>query len=86
MSTEFKDIMDLLSKFATVGAFVFTGITFRIIYNRTRKSEQYRIADEISRSFAEIEHKIIEVPEGKDAELKARFKQYLNVWDWLRCW
>ncbi len=83
MSGDITGFMDLASKFATVGAFVFTGITFVIIYRRTRKSEEYRIANEISRSFTEIEHKIIEIPNEKKDELKAHFKQYLNVWEWF---
>jgi len=83
MSVEITDVVDLASKIATVGAFAFTGITFGIIYRRTRKSEEYRIANEISRSFTEIEHKIIEVPDGKKDEKKAHFKQYLNGWEWL---
>ncbi len=83
MSGDITSAMDLASKFATVGAFVFTGITFAVIYRRTRKSEQYDIADKISRSFTNIEHKIIEVPNEKKDELKAHYKQYLNVWEWF---
>jgi hypothetical protein len=71
------------SKVATVGAFGATIATFAILYKRTRKSEEYKIANEISRSFAEIEYKIIEIPVEKEEELKAYFKQYLNVWEWL---
>lgn len=83
MSGEITSAMDLASKFATVGAFIFTGVTFAIIYRRTRKSEQYDIADKISRSFTEIEHKIIEIPDCKEDEKKAHFIQYLNVWEWF---
>lgn len=83
MSSEITSAMDLASKFATVGAFVFTGVTFAIIYRRSRKSEQYNIADKISRAFTEIEHKIIEIPDNKKNELKAHYIQYLNVWEWF---
>jgi len=83
MSSEITSAMDLASKFATVGAFVFTGTTFAIIYRRTRKSEQYDIADKISRAFTEIENKIIELPNCKENEERAHFIQYLNIWEWF---
>lgn len=62
MSGEFAQGMDLLSKFATVGAFGATIATFVILYRRTRKSEEYSIANDISKSLTESEHKILEAP------------------------
>lgn len=83
MSGEISGVMDFLSKIATVGGFGATIATFAIIHRRTRKSEQYDIADKISRAFAENEHKIIEIPDEKKDELKAHYMQYLNLWEWF---
>jgi hypothetical protein len=83
MSGEFTQGVDLLSKYATVGAFVATVLTFGILYRRTRKSEEYSIANDISKSLTELEHKILEVP-SEDVEQKLlRHRQYLNVWEWF---
>jgi hypothetical protein len=67
MSDDFAQTMDILSKFATVGAFAFTTGTFWFLYSKRRKSEQYRIANDISKSLTESEHKILETP-SKDVE------------------
>jgi hypothetical protein len=41
MSGDFAQNVDLVSKFATVAAFVFTTGTFWFLYFRRRKSEEY---------------------------------------------
>jgi hypothetical protein len=83
MSGEFVDSVDIASKIATVGAFIVTASTFGILYRRTTKSEEYRIASDISKSLTELEHKILAVP-SEDVEQKLlRHKQYLNVWEWF---
>jgi hypothetical protein len=83
MSGEFAQGVDLVSKFATVGAFGATIATFVVLYRRTRKSEEYHITNDISKSLTESEHKILETP-SKDLEKRTlRHKQYLNVWEWF---
>jgi Domain of unknown function (DUF4760) len=83
MSDAITGTVDFFSKVATIGAFGATIATFAILHKSTRKNEQYRIANEISKSFAEVEYKIIETPVEKEKELEAHFKQYLNVWEWF---
>jgi hypothetical protein len=79
------DWLEPLSKYATLGAFIFTGITFGITFWRTRKSEQVRIASDISKDLTEIENMILKVP-GDFAHQDIRRRrhiQYLNVWEWF---
>ena len=83
MSFGFAEGVDIGSKIATIGAFVFTGVTFFVLFYRRRKSEQYTIASEISNSLAELENKILEVPKDDEKEKKYRRMQYLNVWEWF---
>jgi hypothetical protein len=84
MSGEFAQGVDGYSiKVATVGAFGATIATFVILYRRTRKSEEYSIANDISKSLTESEHKILEVPSGDVEKKILRHKQYLNVWEWF---
>ncbi|HKG71061.1 MAG TPA: hypothetical protein VKA87_04125 [Nitrososphaeraceae archaeon] len=83
MSGEFAQGMDLLSKFATVAAFGAIIATFVILYKRTRKSEEYRIANDISKSLTESELKILEAPSDDAQKRILRHKQYLNVWEWF---
>jgi hypothetical protein len=73
-------LLDAAAKIATVGAFIFTGVTFWILFARTRKSEQVRIAGEISRNLKEIENRVLEVPEQPvyESQRKYGYIQYLN--------
>lgn len=73
------------SKFATVGAFIFTGITFGITFWRTRKSEQIRIASEFSRNLDEVDDKIqnLSAMPHNESERKNRYIQYLNQWEFF---
>jgi hypothetical protein len=86
MSGEFAQGVDLVSKFATVGACGATMATFVILYRRSRKSEEYRIANDISKSLTGNEHKILEVPKENTEQKILRHKQYLNVWNGLLYW
>ena len=70
MSDAITGTVDFFSKVATIGAFGATIATFAILHKSTRKNEQYRIANEISKSFAEVEYKIIETPVEKEKELE----------------
>ena len=79
MSTEFAQSVQILSNLATVGAFGATIATFVILYLRGRRSEEYGIANDVSKSLTALEHKIIETTDEK-VELKLlRHRQYLNV-------
>jgi hypothetical protein len=83
MSIGFLDSMDIGAKIATILAFGFTTGTFWLLYFRRKKSEQYSIANDISKSLTESEHKILEVPSGDVEKKILRHKQYLNVWEWF---
>ena len=83
MSIEFAQGVDLLSKFATVGAFGATIATFVILHRRTRKSEEYSSANDVSKSLTELEHKIYEIPDDHVDLKLIRHRQYLNVWEWF---
>jgi hypothetical protein len=50
---------------------------------KKRKSEEYNIANDISKSLTESEHKILEASQGDEKQKKLRHKQYLNVWEWF---
>jgi hypothetical protein len=72
-------------EWATLLAFVITGITFGITFWRTRKSEQIRIVSEFSRNLNEAENKIAEIsdmPQYEDQK-EIRYKQYLNQWEFF---
>ena len=45
--------MDIAGSIATVLAFIFTAITFWVIFPRTRKSEQVKIGSDISKELTE---------------------------------
>jgi hypothetical protein len=87
MSYYFMDLLDDISKFAVVGAFIFTGITFAVTFWRTRKSEQIKICQDIQNQLKDAESRLLDfsdtdyeiLKEGK----KVRTIQYLNVWEWF---
>ena len=78
-------LLDSAAKIATVGAFIFTGVTFWILFARTRKSEQVRIAGETSRNLKEIENRVLEFPEqpAYESQRKYGYIQYLNEWEFF---
>jgi hypothetical protein len=86
LSNELKDILDIASNFAVVGAFIFTGVTFFILFRRQRKSEQIKIVSEIEREFFEVENATLKIfsledPQQKKLEIRERDLQYLNIWE-----
>jgi hypothetical protein len=52
--------MDIAGSIATVPAFIFTAITFWVIFPRTRKSDQVKIASDINKELTEI---VLDIPE-----------------------
>jgi hypothetical protein len=83
MSIGFLDPVDIGAKIATILAFGFTTGTFWLLYFKRKKSEQYSIANDITKSLTESEHKILETPDGNVQQKILRHKQYLNVWEWF---
>lgn len=72
--------MDIAGSIATVLAFIFTSIPFWVLFPRTRKSDQVKIASDISKELTEI---VLDIPEdiAHKKEKRHRHIQYLNVWE-----
>jgi hypothetical protein len=82
------DLLDSASKFATVGGFIFTAMTFGVIYHRTRKNEQMRTAIEFSRNLVNSEDKYLHPTQDADNpeyEYQKRYRhmQYINEWEFF---
>ena len=76
---------DTLSKFAIVGGFIFTGITFFITRKRLKHSEQIKMAHDISKELANAENETLKVPNDISCQTQKKYRhiQYLNVWEWF---
>jgi hypothetical protein len=73
--------MDIAGSIATVLAFIFTAITFWVIFPRTRKSDQVKIASDISKELTKIVLVIVPEDIAHKKEKRHRHIQYLNVWE-----
>ena len=83
MSGDLAQNVNIAANIATVGAFAFTAGTFWFLYIKRRKSEEYNIANDISKSLTESEHKILEASKEDEKQKRLRHKHYLNVWEWF---
>jgi|SRR5215207_7626036 len=78
------DILEPASKIATVGAFIFTAITFWIVFGHTRKAEQIRLIMEFSRNLDEAENRVLALSRDDleyQRKKRDRHIQYLNQWE-----
>ena len=81
-----RNNLDTLSKFAILGGFIFTGVTFFVTSKRLKHSEQIKMAHDISKEITEAENAVLSIPSEQFAyeDIKRkRHLQYLNVWEWF---
>jgi hypothetical protein len=71
---------------AIISVIVGTGTSaffFTKTYGRMKKSEQVKMAHDIGNNIVQVENSIIQAKkDGGADEVKLRYRQYLNVWDW----
>jgi hypothetical protein len=72
VSTDLITALDIASKFAIVGGFFATAVTFFITRRGLKHSEQIRMAHDISKELTEAERAVISLPRGKDGEMQRR--------------
>jgi hypothetical protein len=78
--------LDTLSKFAILGGFIFTGVTFFVTRKQLKHSEQIKMAHDISKDLTEAENAVLSIPSEQfsyESHKRKHQIQYLNVWEWF---
>lgn len=79
-----NDIWIMVSSIAAVVGVVVSAVTFYKSYSRLKETEQIKIANDIENRLHETENRILEVEKSNNPEeLKDRYIQYLNVWEFF---
>jgi hypothetical protein len=79
-----NDIWIMISSLAAVSGVIVSAVTFYKSYSRLKETEQIKIADSLENRLHDVENRILEAEKGKNLEeLKDRYIQYLNVWEFF---
>src|SRR5215211_4104129 len=79
-----NDTWIMISSLAAVSGVIVSAVTFYKSYSRLKETEQIKIADSLENRLHDVENRILEAEKGKNLEeLKDRYIQYLNVWEFF---
>src|SRR5215211_3671140 len=79
-----NDIWVMISSIVAVTGVIVSAVTFTKSFSRLKETEQIKIANDIENRLSDAESRLFEAEKSNNPEeLKDRFIQYLNIWEFF---